>query len=340
MAVHDLRIDWGGSLECEGEREMVERLRVLSPELSIGTGEAETPAVVSVYVTVDRRPDLQWTVGLEIDGPQGREHRTFVAESCAVAIDATALVLAVAVDPVEVAAWLEKEQELDALEELSAAEAVPLDSLNPPATPPLTELAEQHERAASQPDLVLGSAAPAHADDRSRARFGAAILGGGGYGPLLAGSATLMGRLALIGPRWRWDVRGAWLPPLRPALADRGRARVDGFLIGTRGCGLFLAGPVEFPLCAGLEAGSVRARALDPIQNAETASQPYLGLLLGPGLSWAPINRLALGLEVEALIPLVFGGFALDGQPVLDNIPVGVRALASVEIVFTPRARG
>lgn len=328
---HDLRIHWDGASECEGERAMVERLEVLSPELSIApelsTGEAETPALVTVRVTVatittiDRGPDLQWSVELELDSPQGREHRTFVAESCAVAIDATALVLAVAVDPVEVAARLERREEQI---RSPPEEAPPASEAPPPAIAPLTELAETHELDASQP--------LPNADDRWRGRFGAAILGGGGYGPLRAGSATLMGRLALIGPRWRWSLHGAWLPPLRPALGDRGRARVDGFLIGTRGCGLLFAGPVEFPLCAGLEAGAVRARALDPIQNPETASQPYLGLLLGPGLSWAPIHRLALGLEVEALIPLVFGGFALDGQPALDNIPMGVRALASVEI--------
>jgi hypothetical protein len=323
---------------------MVERLRVLSPGLSIGEvreigemAEAETPALVTVHVTIDRRADLQWTVGLQLDGPQGREHRTFVAESCAVAIDATALVLAVAVDPVEVAVWFEREQQPDAP---STPESDPLDSSYPPALAPLTELAETQERDSAQPELMLGSSSSTRADNRWRGRLAVAFLGGGGYGPLLAGSATLMGRLALIGSGWRWDLRGAWLLPLRPALGDRGRARVDGFLVGTRGCGLLSAGPVEFPLCAGLEAGAVRARALDPIQNPETASQPYLGLLLGPGLSWAPINRLALGLEVEALIPLVFGGFALDGLPVLDNIPVGVRALASVEVVFTPRARG
>jgi hypothetical protein len=311
---HDLRIYWDGSSECEGERVIVERLAVLSPELSIA--DAETPALVTVHVTVERRPDLHWSVGLVLDGPQGAERRTFVAESCDIAIDATALVLAVAVDPVAVAARLEREQE----------PVAPFASEPPPASeavtlPLFTEVEPERD-----------SSPPADTDDRWRGRFGIAILGGGGYGPLRAGSATLMGRLAVIGPRWRVDLRGAWLPPLRPALGDRGRARVDGFVLGARGCGVLWAGPIEFPLCAGLEAGAIRARALEPIQNPETATQPYLGLLLGPGLSWAPIDRLALGLEVEALVPLLSGGFALDGQPVLDNLPVGVRALAGVEL--------
>lgn len=54
--------------------------------------------------------------------------------------------------------------------------------------------------------------------------------------------------------------------------------------------------------------------------------------MLGPGLSWAPIDRLALELHVEALVPLVSGGFALDDEPMLDNLPAGVRALAGVEV--------
>jgi hypothetical protein len=311
-AVHDVRIRWEGSPECDGERDVGERLRVLAPELS--TGE---PALLTVSVNVERRPDLHWSVKLELDGPQGREHRDFVAESCAVVIDATALVLAVAVDPVAVVAELEQP---------------PLQAPSPAEALALTEPAEEPSQPKPLELDVSTSSQSADIERRWRARLGVAVLGGGGYGPLRAGSATLMGRVALIGPRWRWDLRAAWLPPVRPALGDRGRARVDGFSIGTRGCGLLMAGPVEFPLCAGLEAGGIRARALDPIQNAETASQPYLGLLLGPGLSWAPIRRLALGLEVEAMIPLVSGGFALDGQPALDNVAVGVRALASVEI--------
>jgi hypothetical protein len=339
QALPDVRIHWDGSVECEGEQLVIERLGELSPELTIAptpsTGEAETPALVTVHVTVEQRPDLHWSVGMQLDGPQGREHRSFVAESCAVAIDATALVVAVAVDPVAVAVGLERARVQQPVAP-SASEPTPAPASEATIIPTPT----QDERDDSLDDLVLDNSPPDDADARWRGRFGIAILGGGGYGPLRAGSATLMGRVALIGPRWRVDVRGAWLPPLRPALGDRGRARVDGFMIGARGCGLLFAGPVEFPLCAGLEAGAIRARALDPIQNPESASQPYLGLLLGPGLSWAPIDRLALGVEVEALIPLLFGGFALDGQPVLDNLPVGVRALASVELVLTPRVRG
>ncbi|WP_106090942.1 hypothetical protein [Enhygromyxa salina] len=331
-AAHDLQVRWAGAPECQGGQRMIERLEVLAPELSVA--RAETSALVTATVIIERDPRRQWSVRLELDGPLGVERRTFVAESCAVAIDATALVLAVAIDPVAVAARIN--------EEAHAPEPRPKPEPEPqfePA-PPLPARSEGPDAPAVAVEdewdpgtLVISDARADRPPEQSgRVRFGIAALAGGGYGPMQAGSATVMGRLAVIGQRWRVELRGAWLPPLRPPLNDRGRARVDGFTVGALGCNLFHAGPVEFPLCAGIEAGAVRARALEPIQNPEMATQPIVEVVLGPGLSWAPTERVALGLEVQALIPFVFGGFALDNQTALDTAPVGIRALAGVEI--------
>ncbi|PRQ03253.1 hypothetical protein ENSA5_17720 [Enhygromyxa salina] len=339
----DLALSWSGPSECLGadaRARVIERLGVLAPELSIAA--ARGSALVKVRARVEPAPASGWSVGLEIDGPQGPETRTFVAESCAVAIDATALVLAVAVDPVEIAARIDWR----AKGSLPAPKPKPGPKPEPEPEPepkpkPKPKPKPEPEPEPEPPSSTETSSAllvnlPSSSEDVEpvslRARVGLALVGGGGYGPVQGGSAALGLRVAVLGARWRWALRGIWLPPVQPTLGERGRARVDGFMIATGGCGVPHAGPVEFPLCGAVEGGAVRAVALEPIQNPQLATQPYLGLALGPGLAWAPIERLALGIGVEATIPLVSGGFALDDQPVLDNAPVGVRALAGVEL--------
>ena len=333
--IHDLHVRWAGTPECQGGPGVVERLEQLAPELSVAAAEpplAQGEALVTATATVEHGPGLEWSVVLELEGPLGTEHRAFVAESCSVAIDATAVVLAVAIDPSAVTARINWEPPLE-----PAPEPEPEPEPGPEPEPEPPEVPTEPVDTSEEPGLNLVfdddlRSEPARISPQRQVRFGLAALAGGGYGPLRAGSAALELRLAVFGERWRAQLHGAWLPPTRPSLRDGARARVDGFVIGAQGCGVLRAGPVEFPLCAGVEAGAVRAQALEPIQNPETATQPYAGIALGPGLSWAPVERVALGLELHAVIPLVSGGFALDGQPALDNTPVGVRALAGVEV--------
>ena len=76
----------------------------------------------------------------------------------------------------------------------------------------------------------------------------------------------------------------------------------------------------------------MRGAALEPIANRNTATQLWVAAEAGPGLYWAPLPRLALGIEIAAVVPFVTGGFALDGERVLGFAPVGVRALAGIEL--------
>ena len=54
--------------------------------------------------------------------------------------------------------------------------------------------------------------------------------------------------------------------------------------------------------------------------------------MLGPGLTWTPVPRVGIGVEVEALVPIVARAMALSGLTVVDKFPVGVRALVGVEL--------
>jgi hypothetical protein len=110
-------------------------------------------------------------------------------------------------------------------------------------------------------------------------------------------------------------------------------------MIGTRGCGL----PggrlrerervsLEVPLCLGVEAGQLRGEGATGVPNPVRVTRPYVALELGPSLLVRPLERLAIGVELDAVVPLVAVGFSINGDPVLRSTPLGVRALVGLEL--------
>jgi hypothetical protein len=312
---------WDGPPECAGWDPLHERLTELLPELAVRDEGAVAVGVSLSAVTEG------FTVVVEVGSELGVDRREFVAESCAVAIGASALVIAVALDPIAVA------HELERLRQEPEPEPEPEPDPGPEPEPdpgPETEPEPELEPSVS---FTLEPRSDAPGDRKRRElRAGLAALGGGGYGPLQSGSGLLMARIALLGRAWRAELRGAWLPGIVHDLGDARRVRVDGWLLGGRGCGVLERNTLEFPLCVGIEAGAVRGAAFEPIANRNTGTQPWVAAEVGPGLHWVPRPRLALGLEVAAVVPFVTGGFALDGQRVLGFAPVGVRVLAGIEL--------
>ncbi len=318
---------------CPGFDELATRVSALMPEIPlVHDGAIEARAELRQLATAPER----WRVTIEITSAFGRDTRSFEAESCLVATEATALVIAVAVDPVRTA---QQVAITGADPEAAAPKVVPLVEASP-REQPLVELEPAADEGSGESLIVTPPREPPDKPGEATGlRVGLALLGGGGYGPLRAGSAAVFARVALIGRAWRWELRGAWLPPVVHELGEGRRARFDGWLVGTRGCRTARAGAkLEVPLCAGIEAGAVRGRPIAPILNRRDASQPWVAAELGPALSWSPIPALALGVELSAVIPVFAAGFALDGEPVLRYSPVGVRALAGLELRL-PRAR-
>jgi hypothetical protein len=91
---------------------------------------------------------------------------------------------------------------------------------------------------------------------------------------------------------------------------------------------------IELPICAGMEAGVVRGRGPNTSPNARTAAQPWAAVELGPALLWVPTKRVALGIEVDFVTGLLRGGFTIGDEIAQSLAPVGVRALARVEVRF------
>ena len=323
-------------------------LSVFLPELLVteadrSDADRDPSGSVAVDVKVQlERPSL-WSVELELRSGQGLERRRFEAETCAIAAEATALVIAVSLNPLEVAqisaiggaASVSDLEEPETEEPAREGEALAREAEEPvrEAEVPVREVeAPVREAAVMRSSRGEAPGSGAFSSTGDLPRLGLALLGGGGYGPLGQGSGVAVMRAALIGSHWRWGVGVQWLPPLTAGFEDGVRLRAAGWTGGTRACGVPARGAFEFPMCAGIEAGQVFVEGLAGVPNRRRQSQPWVAIEFGPGLRWAPLERLALGLEVDLAVPLLRAGFSINNQPVTRYAPVGVRALLGVEL--------
>jgi hypothetical protein len=302
---------WQAPETCPQREAIDARLHALLPDFG-ELATPDTPASLRVIGRIEPAGD-RWTVTLVFESDRGTDERSFSGPDCVALADAAALVVAVAIDPLGVSQTIAYE------EPTPEPEPEPTPKLPPAEPPPPTTTTYA---------LPIDDAPPR---DEPTARFAFALLGGGGYGPLRLAQAGVGVELGAFGPWWRASLRGLWLAPRRQSFAA-GEARFDGVAIAVRGCGVPAVRRVEFPICAGVEAGSLRGAGTGTTLDARDANIPWVAVLVGPGLRWAVMDRIALGVDLELLAPLVRGGFTIDGTAVQQIAPVGVQALAGVEL--------
>ncbi len=314
---------FGGPPECPDEAALRERVHELVPGLLERRDAAGSRVEVEIVGVAEG-----WTAAVVVRNADGETRRSFSGFDCELVTDAAALTLAVALDPVGASVRLS---------EPTASETTPTEpteSTEPePAIEPEPDLAAEPEpvrEVEAEPDDL-----PASRVDSKRSRklrFGVRVLGGGGYGPTNTGYATVGGTLALIGPRWRAELGGLWTIPRTVRIdADLG-GTFDAWAVVARGCFSPSIRRLELPSCGGVELGSVRGRGLDELPISDRASFLWVALAVAQGLWFAPIERVAIGLEVDLAVPLNRGVFAIEANEIQRIAPVSVRGLAGVEV--------
>lgn len=340
-AVAAVALDWRAPRNSCPQRDRVEaRIRELLPELD-ELAEVDEGARVAVWGRVDLGEGERWTVSLRFESDRGVDERSFSAASCEAGAEAAALVIAVTVDPLGVAETVAEPAAGEGREEAPEEEPEPA-VVEPDPTPEVVEPEPELEPELDEGELSRPRSRPGEGprtrprrSDGPRPRVALGVQGGGGWGPLRLATAGLGLELAIFGERWRAGVRGLWLPPRVDVLESGEAARYDGFAIAARGCGVPRFGGerrVELPLCAGFEAGALGGRGTGLTPQPRAASQPWVAAVLGPGLRWAVRPRVALGVDLDLLVSLVRGGFAIDEREIQRVSAVGVRALAGVEL--------
>jgi hypothetical protein len=328
-----LALTWSAAETCPSRAELLERIRAQGVVLGEWIPDRHARADLEVTIEIASKPDV-WQVELELVDDDGRAQRSFTASDCEALADAVALIVAVTLDPIAVTRALEARTEAIASSteaEAEPAEPVePIEPIEPPPEPPpdpllLGPLAESGELGIVLTEDDDAITWPANLE------VGVSIVGGGGYGPTRTGYGLIGGRLALLGPAWRVDVGGHWATPRRIAV-EGAAARFDAWRVEARGCWVPTPGPVELPLCVGVELGSVRGRGLPPTPEPTSTRFFWVAPTLSQGLIWAPVERFAFGPELGLVSPLTRGRFVAGALEIDRLARIGVRGLLVLEL--------
>lgn len=263
-------LEWRAPAECpdgDDARIRVERF------LGRSVGRPGDPEV-HAQVQIDAREGL-FVASLRTDEGE----RVLRAERCDVAADAAAYVVAAMIDP-----------EVDP----PATEEPPLTPTPPAKTSPVAPPPAKKEPPKS---------APKRASDRVR---GAVRIGAGvGVGPLPAVAPGLVGGAAIMWRRLRVELGAAHWFAREARLSDRPDTGGDIRLTtgNARICPLAVLRPIEVPVCAGVEVGSMHGRGVGIDVPASTRLL-WVALTAGPGVIWMPSPWVGLWVDTALVVPV------------------------------------
>lgn len=347
-----LEVQWEAPAGCPSAAEASRTIRAR-------VGDALGDRHVQARVQIREREGAWWvTVELDSDdGPLGL--RSLSAPSCEEALTATAVVIAIAVDPT--AAPTEREPAEDPTR--SVPGLVPEPTLDDHGAEESGDSAPT-TREGSASDDGPGTRAPAGeaATDDAGARrdepgpriasrgndpspprsppaplgLSLGVRGGVEVGPLASTAGHLAGAAGLFGQRWH--VYAGALHRIRadvdvPLPQDAGgRFRVTA---GQVGAGPRLDwGAFELPLSGGLEVGALWARgigAVDPIR----VRRLWLAAVARASATLVPVEAFAVQLGVDGVVPLLRPTFTLNPTTeVLTVGPFAFRAWLAVQVRF------
>ncbi|MDC0723460.1 hypothetical protein [Nannocystis bainbridge] len=283
---------------------------------------AEEAAVEATVV----RGERGFTLRLRLTAGERGETREVSDPSCAALADVVALLVAAAVEPARVPA--------------PASEAEPEVASEPRPEPVVEAVTAEPLDDRFAPIAEPEPARETVSSDRSKRPGGFVRLHGGGElgaAPRITGAVGLAG--GLLWPRWRVEVQGLFVAPrgeVRDVAGFQVEVRAGLFAGAVHGCGRLGRGPVEVPLCVGLEAGAMRGEARG-LATGRAAAQGWLAGVLGAGLAWHAGARWSVWGALQLALSPVHPQFELDAAP--EPVPLWTpwasgRLLLGVEMRF------
>ncbi len=303
-------------------------------KISALLGRALEPDELRMDGRIDPSPS-GWTLTLTTTVGTLVDERALEANDCSVLADAAALVAVVMLDPVQAADTIEEEAAV--AQAARDRDEAPQVVTPPPQTPPAEPEPEPG------PDPV---ADPQRASQRDRApavafepRVLARVRGGGEFGAVPSGTGTFDLGLTLAGfgraGRLRAELVGAYSIG-RDATSPNATVRVHLGLLAPRVCASLPAGPLEIPLCVGLEVGAMRADS--DAAGGGTSNALWLAAHAEPGLRWAFSDRVSLWAAAQVVVPMRYPAFELVDPNDATNVeaiyqpqPVAARGLIGLE---------
>lgn len=306
----DLALQWSAPSECPPRTALEQRIAALVPG---ATGEA-------VVVDVALRRVVDGFEGeISLHAPRGTSARTLHAPSCASVVEAMALLVAVAIEPLATERALQR----------PARASVP----DPPAvtTPSMRA-----------PMLAPVAADPVADPPRTRVQAVLRLAAEGGLVPL---PRLGMGVGVALGLRHRWLRAGAharaW--PAQHVVHPRDAAvsaELRALAFGAHLCGGPRWTALELPICGGLDAGVVHGRGRGALVVAREVTRPWVALHLGPALVWSPVPAVGLWLGFDVVASVLRPRFTIDPLGSIHDVPeASGRAFVAVEVRAPRRSR-
>jgi hypothetical protein len=299
---------------------------------------------------------------------RGRQTRTLRAGECDPLARATALLIALRLDPTGVGRIAD---DLPAIREPAAPDGPAPSPASPdvppfappdspaPAVPPFSEptiaapVPSSRARSEPAPSIldVVEMPAPAPASSRPvqppPKRPGLAghlrLEGGFDYGvlPGIGGNVGGAGGLAIRGVRLELGVLAVPSRIARPAAVDAA-GRFDRLAAAIRVCpGWRVPRGVTLFGCVGVEAGAIRAEGTDGVARPRVLWAPWSAVLFGAAVRWGVVGPLGLWLGAEGVAALTRPGFTVgpDDRALFRAQPLAIRINVGVDLQFPARRR-
>lgn len=275
LRIASAAVQWEAPPGCPDDAALESRIAAL-----VGDATIVTPATAKVQQHGDR---YEVELVTWIDG--GSQRRALAATSCDALADAVAVVIAVALDPIQAA---ETPRIVQSATEVAAIGTTTTRTSTPAA-----------------PERVRAPRSPLY--------FGLALAGGYGSGVAPSGHGIVHLGLALGRRAWSIEL-DARVWPRREF--DRGdppvQTRVTLGTVGLLGCGKGVFGRVELPVCAGVELGGLRARA--PELRDETArNYPWIAPRARIGVRVLLGRGVGIWTAAEGAVPLAQAVLSVGG---------------------------
>lgn len=307
---------------------------------------ADRPAARELEATARVRAldDGAWQVEVLLRSDEGTATRTLRAASCREALTATAVVVAIAVDP-----SLEPPPAADATTVVPPPPASEPSPGSPTASEPSPTVVEPSRAASREGELPSGdgaedAASPAIREPaRREVGMSASVRGGLDFGALPSPAGHVAAAVGLFGRRF--EIQAGALHRIRTdssvealprAAGGRFRLTVAQLRAGPR----LRWGAFELPLAAGLELGAIWARGIGDVEPI-TVRRSWTAAIVSAGVGWTPRTRLpstsfALQLGLDGVIPFLRPTFVLgDEVEVLTVGSFAVRAWLGVAVRFS-----
>lgn len=297
-------LEWRAPADCPSTSQVeAEVARLLG-------GPAHAPSGADLHVRASVEHNDLWSVTLETSSGTANGRRTLSATTCEGLANATALIVALIIDPNAVAVHSAKTEEKAEKPAPKVEPPPPPSPVSVPTVPP------------SRTVKVL-----------------AGVGGTGSLGALPSPDLGIGGGLGLSGSLWRMEARVAyssrWVksPTMSDPQGAYGRFRLLAATLA--GCLISHRSALDWGACVDFESGVVQGEGVGVTMNSAKTT-PWLALGAGGFLALRANQWLLFPLHVDAMIPLWRPDFTFHRveTPIFRAWAVGGRMTAGVEFQF------